>query len=79
MSEHSHTRRVLRALLGWGPSYWPIGLHTDQKGLQTIAGLLGSGKLDVHVDRTFPLAQAAQAFQYYEGNSVQGKVVISVQ
>lgn len=38
---------------------------------------MASGKLDVRVDRTFPLAQAAAAHDYIEGRQTRGKVLIT--
>jgi alcohol dehydrogenase len=48
--------------------------HTDQ--LEALAQLAGEGALRVHVDRTFPLEQAAQAHAYGETGRIRGKVVL---
>jgi NADPH:quinone reductase len=37
---------------------------------------LTSGQLTVRIDRTFPLAQAAEAHRYLEGRQTQGKVLL---
>jgi len=36
----------------------------------------GSGKLDVRIDKTFPLADAADAHRYLEGRNTKGKVLL---
>ena len=38
--------------------------------------LMSQGKLDVRVDRTFPLAEAAAAHRYIEGRQTKGKVLL---
>lgn len=40
--------------------------------------LVAAGKLRVRIDRTFPLAQAAQAQQYMEGRHTKGKVLLQI-
>ena len=35
-----------------------------------------AGELDVRIDRTFPLAQAAEAHRYMEARSTMGKVLL---
>jgi NADPH:quinone reductase-like Zn-dependent oxidoreductase len=47
--------------------------------LLQVAQLAGEGKLREHVDRTFPLAQAAEAVQYVHEGHTEGKVVLAVQ
>src|SRR5579859_5388532 len=37
---------------------------------------IAAGKLRVRIDRSFPLAQAAEAHQYLEGRQTKGKVVL---
>ncbi|MFN3707498.1 NADP-dependent oxidoreductase [Microcella sp.] len=46
--------------------------------LAVIARLIDSGDLRVHVDRTFPLAEAAEAHRLLEGGHVRGKLVLTV-
>ncbi|MCB8943847.1 MAG: quinone oxidoreductase [Ardenticatenaceae bacterium] len=41
-----------------------------------LFGLMRQGRLDVRVDRTFPLAQAAEAHRYMEGRQTKGKVLL---
>ena len=42
-----------------------------------LAALAGSGRLRVRVDRTFPLAEAAQAHRYLKEGRASGKVVLT--
>lgn len=49
-----------------------------QDDLVTIAALLATGTLRSTVDRTFPLAAAAEAHRYAESGAKQGAVVISL-
>ncbi|MEV1146762.1 NADP-dependent oxidoreductase [Micromonospora sp. NPDC049799] len=46
--------------------------------LTVLAGLVDAGRLTVHVERTFPLAQAADAHRLVEAGHVRGKVVLEV-
>lgn len=45
---------------------------------QWLADLVAAGKLQVVVQRTFPLAEAAAAHKLLEGGHVRGKVVLTV-
>ncbi|MDT8306745.1 MAG: quinone oxidoreductase [Anaerolineae bacterium] len=38
--------------------------------------LLAAGQLEVRIDRTFPLAEAAEAHRYLEGRQTKGKVLL---
>ena len=46
--------------------------------LNFIAGLIETGKLTPVVDRTYPLAEAAEAVRYLETGHARGKVVVTV-
>jgi NADPH:quinone reductase-like Zn-dependent oxidoreductase len=46
--------------------------------LAALAGFVADGRLTVHVERTFPLAQAADAHRLVEAGHVRGKVVLEV-
>jgi NADPH:quinone reductase-like Zn-dependent oxidoreductase len=48
------------------------------KDLEFLAGLIEAGKVVPVIDRSFPLAKAADALRYFETGSVRGKIVISV-
>lgn len=41
-----------------------------------VLGWIGSGKLELRIDRTFPLSQAAQAHTDLEGRKTAGKVLL---
>ncbi|MDG4799381.1 NADP-dependent oxidoreductase [Micromonospora sp. WMMD980] len=46
--------------------------------LSVLAGLVDAGRLTVHVARTFPLDEAAEAQRLVEAGHVRGKVVLTV-
>ncbi|MGS2615945.1 NADP-dependent oxidoreductase [Micromonospora sp. LZ34] len=46
--------------------------------LSLLAGLVDAGRLTVQVERTFPLAQAADAHRLVEAGHVRGKVVLEL-
>lgn len=46
--------------------------------LMQVSQLAGEHKLTVHVDRTYSLAQAAQALQYNHEGHTEGKVILAV-
>ena len=48
------------------------------EGLDYIIELFEAGKLKPIVDRTYPLAETADAFRYFGTGDVKGKIVISV-
>ena len=52
---------------------------TTERAQQMIAGLVddvGAGRLQVLVDRTYPLAEAAEAHAYLESRQAVGRVVL---
>ncbi|MEV0807133.1 zinc-binding dehydrogenase [Micromonospora sp. NPDC050200] len=59
----------LAGLTAYGPS---------TQDLTVPAGLVDAGRLTVHVGRTFPLAQAADAQRLVAEGQVRGKVVLEV-
>ena len=55
-----------------------ILVEPDRAGLEAIAELVASGALRVNVERTFPLAHAAEAHELGEAGRTQGKLVLTV-
>ncbi|TDQ04623.1 NADP-dependent oxidoreductase [Labedaea rhizosphaerae] len=53
-------------------------VEPDHAGLAGLVALIESGALRVHVERTFPLAQAAEAHRLGEAGHVSGKLVLTV-
>ncbi len=47
--------------------------------LLLIAEMMAAGKLKSVIDKRFPLSETAEAFRYFEGGQVRGKVVITMQ
>ncbi|MGC4748123.1 zinc-binding dehydrogenase [Micromonospora sp. DT201] len=48
----------------------------DRAGLEALTALVDAGKLRVHVDRMFPLAEAAEAHRPGETGRTTGKLVL---
>ena len=46
--------------------------------LEVLAGLIDEGKVRPVVDRTFPLADAADAIEYMHSGAPRGKVVLTI-
>ena len=55
--------------------YLSMPNHAD---LTTLKELVESGKLRPVIDRTYPLAQTAEALRYIEGGHARGKVVVTI-
>lgn len=55
-------------------------LQTEAKteDLEYLASLVASGKLTINIARTFPLAEAREAFRLQEAGGVLGKIVVTV-
>jgi NADPH:quinone reductase-like Zn-dependent oxidoreductase len=74
-------RGVLRApvlSLFVGQKLGGLNAKLNQEDLRTLGELVEAGKLTPVVDRTYPLAEAAEALRYLEGGHPRGKVVITV-
>jgi NADPH:quinone reductase-like Zn-dependent oxidoreductase len=80
---------ILVAILGPAPSEEEAQAHGVRSALflvapnaaqlAEIASLIDAGKVKVHVDAVFPLAEAAKAHELSQTNHVQGKIVLSVE
>lgn len=80
-------RQLFEALL-WGPLSFSrsgkkgaaltINDSLRQTDLEQLRALLAQGKLVPVIDRTFPLAAAAEAITYVERGHVRGKVLLKV-
>jgi NADPH:quinone reductase-like Zn-dependent oxidoreductase len=53
-------------------------VSADRAGLESLAALADDGKLEVVVEETFPLAQAAEAHRRLEDGRAKGKIVLTV-
>ncbi|WP_326696708.1 NADP-dependent oxidoreductase [Streptomyces sp. NBC_01754] len=53
-------------------------VRPDADDLAHLAGLAEQGIISVHVDRAFPLEQAADAYRFNEEGRTRGKVVVTV-
>ncbi|MEV4114711.1 zinc-binding dehydrogenase [Nonomuraea sp. NPDC049695] len=61
-----------------GMRYGLFSVEPDHAALAEIAALAADGRLVAHVDRVFPLADAAKAHAVMEGGDFIGKLVLSV-
>ena len=55
-----------------------ILVEPDRVGMEALAALVADGALRPHVQRTFPLEQAAEAHRLAETGRTQGKLVLTV-
>lgn len=62
----------------YGISYVQESTKATQERFTAITELVDSGKLVVHVDKTFPLEETAEALEYLKTHHSIGKVVIVV-
>jgi NADPH:quinone reductase-like Zn-dependent oxidoreductase len=53
-------------------------MHIPNKDLETINGLFASGDVTPIIDKTFPLADAVAAFNYFGTGSFKGKIIITI-
>jgi NADPH:quinone reductase-like Zn-dependent oxidoreductase len=56
----------------------PLSAKQKRQDLLTLAGLIETGKLTPVLDRTYPLAEAAEALRHVEHGHARGKVVLTV-
>jgi NADPH:quinone reductase-like Zn-dependent oxidoreductase len=61
-----------------GKRFAGISVEPDQVGLEALAALVEQGKLVPHVDRVFPLEEAAKAHALLDEGGTQGKLVLSL-
>ncbi|AXK31398.1 NADP-dependent oxidoreductase [Streptomyces armeniacus] len=55
-----------------------VWVRPDAAGLTALGDLADAGKLTVHVDRTLPLAEAAEAWRLSKEGRTRGKIVLEV-
>jgi NADPH:quinone reductase-like Zn-dependent oxidoreductase len=51
--------------------------HGSAEDLATLAGMMQSGAVTPVVDRTYPLAETAEAMRYLETGRARGKVIVT--
>ncbi|RJL34161.1 NADP-dependent oxidoreductase [Bailinhaonella thermotolerans] len=61
-----------------GVRYGALQVEPDRAALERIGALAGEGRLRVHVEREFPLAEAAAAHELGEKGRVTGKLVLTM-
>ncbi|KQK09764.1 hypothetical protein BRADI_2g50080v3 [Brachypodium distachyon] len=59
-----------------GIEYWWTYMRADPEGLHEIRRLSGAGKLQIPVEKTFPISQVREAHEAKEKKLVPGKVVL---
>ena len=60
------------------PSYKFFLAETKPADFMFLAGLMADGRMTPVIDRTYPLAEAADAIEYLEKGRARGKVVVTV-
>ncbi|MEE2039378.1 NADP-dependent oxidoreductase [Nocardiopsis sp. CT-R113] len=63
-------------ILAHGGHY--VWVRPDSAGLVDLARLADDGKLSVHVERAFPLSEAADAWRLSQTGRTRGKIVLTV-
>jgi NADPH:quinone reductase-like Zn-dependent oxidoreductase len=61
-----------------GVRFAGVAVDPDHAALEQLAALVDAGDLHVHLERAFPLEQAAEAHRLVESGHVAGKVVLTV-
>jgi alcohol dehydrogenase len=61
-----------------GIGYRYLFMHPSGGDLAQLAELIEKGQLKATVDRTYPLAQIADALAYVESGHAKGKVVVKM-
>jgi NADPH:quinone reductase-like Zn-dependent oxidoreductase len=61
-----------------GVRFAKLMVEPDHVGLEALADLVDDGRLVVHLERTFPFDNAAEAHRLIEGGHTTGKVVLAV-
>ena len=59
-----------------GKRFAGVAVEPDGSALEKLSELANQGKLRVHVERTFPLAQVSQAHELLMSGGTQGKIVL---
>jgi len=60
------------------PRFKATMARSKQEDLNTLGDLMASGKVTPAIDRTYPLAEAADAVRHVETGHARGKVVIAI-
>lgn len=61
-----------------GTEYWWNYMRADSEGLHEIRRLSEAGKLQVPVDKTFPISQVREAHEAKDRRLIPGKVVLEI-
>jgi NADPH:quinone reductase-like Zn-dependent oxidoreductase len=73
-----HPLRTLWVALAGGRRSTAFISRPNRQDLESLKELLEAGRIRPLVDRTFPLAEAAEAFRYHASRAVTGKIVIAM-
>jgi NADPH:quinone reductase-like Zn-dependent oxidoreductase len=74
-------RQILRApllSLFVGQKLQALNAKLTVADLEVLSGLIEAGKVTPAIDRTYPLAEAAEAIRYVHAGRARGKVVVSI-
>jgi len=70
-------RQLAQRVSDAGRRFAGMTVEPDHAGLEALAALAESGKLKVHVEKTFPLEQAADAHRFLIEAKPRGKIVLT--
>ena len=73
LADHAEERLITGVFLGAEMVMMPERITPDRSAL---LGRVASGELRVVIDRTFPLADAAEAHRYIESRQAFGRVLL---
>ena len=73
-----HPLRTLWVAVAGGKRSAAFISRPNREDLELLKELLEAGRIRPLVDRTFPLAEAAEAFRYHASRAATGKVVVVV-
>jgi len=59
-------------------NFYSVTASFNQKDLDYMTELIDAGKIKIHISKIFPLAQAKEAFDFFQSKDSTGKVVIKV-
>jgi NADPH:quinone reductase-like Zn-dependent oxidoreductase len=61
-----------------GVRFAGISVEPDYAGLESLARLVDSSQLTVHLERTFPFEEVADAHRLMENGHLTGKIVLTL-
>ncbi|XP_010535067.1 PREDICTED: reticulon-4-interacting protein 1, mitochondrial-like [Tarenaya hassleriana] len=73
-----YTKKKMQYRYSHGIDYWWTYMRVDAEGLAEIRRLVGTGKLKIPVEKTFPITEVIAAHEAKEKKKITGKVVLEL-